>query len=431
MTTKKGRPGAGDPDGAGKELLRGLLAREIAFRRLQTILPPDRPHFDEVRKMSPGQVRDASLRLLEGEGRRLAPKQLDHAEATLRSSSDLTDGTAIGRLALISESDEYRSGWQKHVLGRSHVTSPAEIAAMQAYREARAVSEGTGADGAFGVPVFIDPTVILTSQAADAPILDCCRIVTTTSDVWKGVTSPGVALSYDQESAVVADDSPTFAQPVIDVYKADGLLPYTIELEQDYPGFADEMSRLLSLSLVDLLADSMINASGSGQPFGIKTRLEATSAQQTVTATAGEIAAADLTSLYGSLRERFRKRASWLFHGTVAATVRTVATSSAGGPFAMDLASQDGTTLIGRKVLESDYAGELPNGTTNRCVAILGDFSEFVLAQRAGMVVEPIRQLRDTTTGRPTGQRAFYTWARHGYDWSTEYAFVGLMNNTA
>lgn len=405
--------------------------RERISAQLQANLRKEKPRFADVRSLSPDEVRDHSLWLLEREGRHLAPRQLDHAEATLRSSSAVTDGTTIGRLGLISETDEYRRGWQKHVLGRGHLVTADEQRAMQEYQEVRTMAEGTPADGGFGVPILIDPTVILTSQAADAPVLDVCRVVTTTTDVWKGVTSPGVPLAYDQESAVVADDSPTFAQPVINIYKADGLLPYTLELEQDYVGFADEMRRLLSQALVDLLANKTLTGSGSNQPFGIKTRLEATSAQQTPTATHGQIVAGDLTALYGSLRERFRKRATWILHGTVAALTRTVSASSEGGPLAVDLASANGSTLIGRKVLESDYAGELPTDTTNRCVAILGDFSEFVVAQRAGMVVETVRHLRDVSTGLPTGQRAFYVWARHGYDWTTQNAFVGLMNRTS
>ena len=51
--------------------------------------------------------------------------------------------------------------------------------------------------GGFGIPVFIDPSIILTSGAADAPILQLARVVQTTGDAWKGVSSQGVSWSFD------------------------------------------------------------------------------------------------------------------------------------------------------------------------------------------------------------------------------------------
>jgi HK97 family phage major capsid protein len=384
----------------------------------------EKPTIDEIRMMTSSECRDSALRLLEREGRSLAPRQLDHAEKVLRSGRE-GDSAMFSRLALLSETDQYRRGWKSWVMGGEN--TPDEKRALGEYRELRALSEGTPSAGGYGVPFTLDPTVILSSQAADAPILDVCRIVTTTFDSWKGVSSPGVPLSYDTEAAVVADDSPTFSQPSIPVYKADGLLPYSYELEGDYPSFAEEMRRLLEQAQIDLLANDTLNGSGSGQPYGIKTRLEATAGQLMTSTTHGTIGAADVTTLFGSLKERFRKRSSWLMHGTVAATTRSIPAAGSGTPFAMDLAGR----LLGKAVLESDYAGQLPTDTTNRCVAILGDFTEFVVVQRAGMNVEQVVQLRDPTTGRPTEQRAFYVWSRQGYDWATPSAFVGLANRTS
>jgi HK97 family phage major capsid protein len=59
---------------------------------------------------------------------------------------------------------------------------------------------------------------------------------------------------------------------------------------------------------------------------------------------------------------------------------------------------------------------------------VVGDFRNFVIAQRAGMNVEPVQHLLDTTTGLPTGQRAFYAWARVGSDAVVDNAFRMLVN---
>ena len=46
-----------------------------------------------------------------------------------------------------------------------------------------------GSAGGYGVPVLIDPSIILTSGAGAAPILDVCRVARVTTNQWKGVSS--------------------------------------------------------------------------------------------------------------------------------------------------------------------------------------------------------------------------------------------------
>jgi HK97 family phage major capsid protein len=85
-------------------------------------------------------------------------------------------------------------------------------------------------------------------------------------------------------------------------------------------------------------------------------------------------------------------------------------------------------TLFGRPVVLSDYAPDF-NGTTGAAnILVVGDFSNYVIAQRAGMSLEFIPNLFDTTTGRPTGSRGWYAYARHGFDSVADNAFRLLQN---
>ena len=59
---------------------------------------------------------------------------------------------------------------------------------------------------------------------------------------------------------------------------------------------------------------------------------------------------------------------------------------------------------------------------------MVGDFRNFVIAQRAGMEVEYVPNLFDTTTGTPTGQRGLFAWARVGSDSVNDNAFRMLVN---
>ena len=121
---------------------------------------------------------------------------------------------------------------------------------MRAYNEYRATSEGTTTAGGFGIPVFIDPSIIMTAQGSGNPFLEIARQVDVNTNVWKGVSSAGVTWSFDAEGVGgLRTTRPTLAQPIVQVYMARGFIPYSIEVGQDYPGFADEMPTLLGVRL--------------------------------------------------------------------------------------------------------------------------------------------------------------------------------------
>ncbi|MBT8241279.1 MAG: hypothetical protein KJN63_08640, partial [Acidimicrobiia bacterium] len=201
------------------------------------------------RSASRDEARSAALKIVERDGERtLAARQLDNVDKLIGTRNGNTNGDYIARRLLITESDEYRSAFVKAMHSATPWFTEEEGRAVQALRdlEAREMSGGTTTAGGFGVPVLNDPSIILTSGASGVPILDAARQVTITTDAWKGVSSAGVTASYDSELAEVSDDSPTLAQPSVDVYTARAWVPYSIEVGEDYPSFAAEMSRLIN-----------------------------------------------------------------------------------------------------------------------------------------------------------------------------------------
>jgi predicted phage gp36 major capsid-like protein len=59
-------------------------------------------------------------------------------------------------------------------------------------------------------------------------------------------------------------------------------------------------------------------------------------------------------------------------------------------------------------VVRSDYAAVFVVGSSGHQNAlVIGDFKQFVVAQRIGLQAEPVQTLFDQATGRPTGQRGF------------------------
>lgn len=386
----------------------------------------------DVRSMTRTEVRDAAMRIVEKEKSvRLSPFQADHLDRVLRTETPDSRGSVIAQRLVLTENDDYRSAWMKGVTQEQPLWTEDERKALNAYNEFRDMTEGTSAAGGYGIPVLIDPTIILTSQAADAPLLSVARVITITTNIWKGVSSAGVSWAYQAEGATVADDSPTLAQPSVTTYMARGFIPYSIEVGQDYPGFADEISMLLQAGYIDLLASKTSNGSGSSEPKGIFTAITASAGCYLTTATASTLVSADVTQVYAGIPERFRNRMTWFGNVDTEDKIRLLGTATTAGSFTVDL-TQDGIPrLMGHTMLRSDYAPTLPASTTAGGFLIGGDFSQFIFVQRAGMSVELVPHLFDVTYNRPTGERGWFAWSRNGCDVATTNAFRVLMNKTS
>jgi HK97 family phage major capsid protein len=212
---------------------------------------------------------------------------------------------------LITESESYRSAFMKAMTQVQPAWTPEEVRALNEYRAAE--QSLTNESGGFGVPLLTDPTVILTSLAGDAPILAVSRIEQITSSTWNGVSSAGVAFAAEAESDGIAAQQATIARPTITPEKAAAFIPYSFEVEGDYPNFAAEMNRVINQAWTDYLAKETMT--GTAGLVGIFTALAAASPSVSVTPTTdGALAPIDALKVWAQLPEAFRARATWLSH---------------------------------------------------------------------------------------------------------------------
>ncbi|MGW5259683.1 phage major capsid protein [Microbispora sp. NPDC004025] len=410
--------GATEP-GDGNVDVRGPRSPEF----MQRVDPWD---GSELRALSRREVRDRSLKVLEARDstRHLATDQVDKVDRLLRARTDNCDGGVIGRRLLATENDAYRSAFMKASLHAHPVFTEEEARAVD---EFRAMSGGTDAAGGFGIPVLIDPTIILTAQGSLNPFRRISRQVTITTDEWKGVSSAGVSWSYDAEGATVSDDSPTLAQPSVKVHMARGFIPYSIEVGMDYPGFADEMSTLLTEGYDELQAQSMAVGTGSNQPFGIITALDANTNVEVVVTTDGAFGGVDINKVWGALPDRWKQNATWVMNHDVGNEVATFGNGNNLSFMTVDLTGVL-ETIRQRPV---EFASYFPDftGTTNASnILVVGDFRNYLIADRAGMSLELVPHLFDVTNNRPTGQRGWFAWARHGANSINDNGFRLLQN---
>ncbi len=137
---------------------------------------------------------------------------------------------------------------------------------------------------------------VTTGGESDNPYVELARQVNITTNVWKGVNTAAVSWAFDSEGTEVSDDSPTLAQPTATVFMARGFLPYSIEVGQDYPGFAENLISILSAGYTDLEISKPTNGNGTTEPKGIVTALSANAAVRVKVATVGGFVVGDIYS---------------------------------------------------------------------------------------------------------------------------------------
>lgn len=379
----------------------------------------------DVRRMTVPEARDAALRILDDRNstRHLASDQKDQVEKAIRRNTD------TARRILVTENDDYRSAWMKLVSDPHPMLTDDERNAVLAYNEYRSMSEGTTTAGGFGIPVFIDPSIILTAQGSGNPFLTLAKQVDVNTNMWKGVSSAGVSWAFQSEGVAVTDNSPTLAQPTVQVYMARGFIPYSIEVGQDYPGFADEMQNLLASGYDELLVDKFTRGSGTGEPNGIVTQLSANTNVRVRVQTSGSFGQADPYTLWKALPQKFRRNANWMMSVGVNNAVRQLGTANVFHAFTDNLPAEWADILFGKGVYESPYMNDVTSSTSATTeLAVVGDWSNYVIARRGGMSVELVPQLFDVTSNRPTGQRGWFAYARIGGNSVNDLGFRLLVN---
>ena len=120
---------------------------------------PDGTGID-VMRMTNREARDHALRSLDD---RLSTEHMQDDQKE-QVSKTVRKNPTIARRVLVTETDAYRNAWMKMVSQPHPMLEDEERAAINRWYEFRAASENTTTAGGFGVPVFIDPSIIMTAQ---------------------------------------------------------------------------------------------------------------------------------------------------------------------------------------------------------------------------------------------------------------------------
>jgi HK97 family phage major capsid protein len=332
--------------------------------------------------------------------------------------------TSWSRNILARLNPNYVSAFEKVVTG----TNPAFLDDV----ERAAMAVGTNTAGGYLVPTHLDPTLILTNNGVSNVIRPMARTVTLTGGAnrWNGVTTAGATASWDAELTEVSDDTPAIGPAQIPVYSAKALIMASIEAFEDITGLAGDVQMMLADAKDRLEAVAHATGSGSGQPTGIFTALDANTNVELQLTTGATWTLADIQNVYRQLGVRWRGKAEWLMNPLFRGSIMALG-SALGASYSTDITQPYTDRLLGRPVTESDEAPSTQQTTTVDNLLVFGDFSNFVIVDKPGSTsIEFIPHLFNTSNNLPDGRRGWYMHFRNGSDSVNDLAFRLLQDKT-
>lgn len=285
------------------------------------------------------------------------------------------------------------------------------------------------------VPSPLDPTIVITNTGTIDPMRSVARLDTTVSKEKRYITSAGATFSWDAELAEVSDDTPTLSEVTITTQKAQGWIEASIEAAMDQPNFDVQVTNMFRDGKQRLEAEAFINGTGgSNEPIGIITRLAGSASE--VDVVGNEVfAAADVYALIEALPPRWRANATWMAELSTINEIDQFETTN--GAKLFPTVYDTNPSLLGRRLVENSemdaHSAVNVASTGNNFIAVVGDFQQFVVLDRLGLVVNYVGpgHLVNSANLLPDGRVGFYGHWRVGSDRLTINAFRVLNLDTS
>lgn len=338
-----------------------------------------------------------------------------------------TVGAAAARMALTTGSEAYVRGWSKYMSGQAMFMTDEERNALSLGADSargdqmfgdRAMTSGTGSSGGYFVPIFIDPTMIITGAGSLNPLrqISTVKTIGPAFGGWYGATAAQVTAAWTAEGSAAPDNTPTVTPPNIPVYMAEAFVAVSYQAFEDISDLASDVLMLFSDAKANLEAIAFTTGDGSLKPTGVSYAVAQITASRVSATTGGTFGVQDVFVTHAKVPARFRQPTSnraWLASLYVIDEIRrlTMAQNSANSVFT-DFSGGVPAQLLGDSLYEASQMSE--SLTTGQDVLLTGDFSRYYIVDRIGFSTEFIPNLFDTSTGRPTAQRGWMSHWRVG-----------------
>lgn len=343
-------------------------------------------------------------------------------------------GAAAARMALTTGTDVYERAWSKYMNGNTFaLTEPERAALAKGYdahsdEERANMTSGTGSTGGYLVPVYIDPTMIITGAGSLNPVRDIATVKTIGPAFggWYGATAAQVTAAWTAEGSAAPDNGPTITQPNIPVHMAEAFVGVSFQAFEDISDLAGDILALFTDAKANLEAAAHQTGTGSSQPTGISYAIGAVTASRVSPATGGAIALADVFTVHSAIPARFQHgRNTWLAALGISDKIRQLAyAQNSANSVWTDIAAGNPAQLLGEPIKIGSSMSS--SQTTGQDVLLYGDFSRYYVVDRIGFTTEFIPNLFDTSTGRPIASRGWLSHWRTGANTVDANAFRQL-----
>jgi HK97 family phage major capsid protein len=296
---------------------RATAASSVDF----SVIKKKDPFEADLRSMTTSDVLGAGRTVVERMSSRFA--RSEHAnEVTAKMDRGGKVGEIAARMALTTGSDEYRENFFNYMAQRAHDTRLLE----RANDEYRAMTAGTGSSGGYMVPLYLDPTMVITGTGSFNPFRQVSNVKTIGTLTYNGATAAQVTAGLLGENAAYSDNTPTVSQVQIPTYKIGAYVPASFEAFEDIDALASDVQELFADAKDNYESAQMATGSGSA-PHGVITDVTAITASRVSPATGGAFVLADAFSVHSALPPRFWRKDSlaWVGHVAVSDKIRTLA----------------------------------------------------------------------------------------------------------
>jgi HK97 family phage major capsid protein len=256
--------------------------------------------------------------------------------------------------------------------------------------ESRVLSVATDTKGGYTVPDEFRRQLIEGLEMENV-LRKLATVFTTTSGQMSiPVLSAHASAAWTAEAAAFNESDPTFAEVVLNAYKATVLAKASEEVLNDSAfDIAGIIARDFARAAGRLEEAAFVNGDGSGKPTGV---IGGSGLGKTATAT-NAIVVDEIMDLHYALGRAYRQRATWLMHDATIKAVRKLKTGVSGDNtylWQAGLREGEPDTLLGRPVVASQ---DVPEIATGNKVAIFGDFSYYYVGDRQAIGVQRLNEL--------------------------------------
>lgn len=251
-------------------------------------------------------------------------------------------------------------------------------------------SEGTGADGGYGVPPAMRAQVfdLAFDESSVLSLVDSEPVGGNSTTILSDETTPwgstGVQAYWRAEGAQMTPSKMAEQEQNVRLHELYALVPVTDELLADRPRLTNRLTVKSAQAIRWKSNDAILNGDGVGKPLGIINSGGYVSVAKKTSQTADTLVPHNIGSMFSRLYQGPGARIAWMGHPTILPSLMemSIGNQPAWVPSSNGLVGGINGTLLGYPI---EFSHHLPGVLGDQWDLILGNWAGYFLARKAAM----------------------------------------------